>query len=175
MYKYLLLVFIFGLIGCKESIEPIKEQKIEQTLNRFYSITLDVLVKKDDSFHIYYMEENDKDFVEEKSVWVEFTGSETNQKIVFNLQENVYPNQLRIDFGIDNRQTEIKLNSILIEYFGKSKIFIGIDVFNYFRPNDISTAVDLTNLTLKSKLEKAGPSFYPLDNKLNDELKKLAK
>ena len=121
------------------------------------------------------MEENDKDFVEEKSVWVEFTGSETNQKIVFNLPENVYPNQLRIDFGIDNRQTEIKLNSILIEYFGKSKIFNGLDVFNYFRPNDISTAVDLTNLTLKSKLEKVGPSFYPLDNKLNDELKKLAK
>lgn len=181
--KYKILV-VFALMittlnSCKNEkreSQQVTEQKPSSETNDFFRITLDVVAKKDDSFHIFYTEDQTLNFSEEKSVWVEFKGNDESQKLVFDLPKGKIPTQLRVDYGLNKDQGDIKINSLEISYKGKSKVIPGSDYFKYFRPNLDNTAVDVGAQTVKALIKPgtkfSGPSTYPLEN-LPAELKNL--
>jgi len=177
MKKIVIYLFIFTIIGCKED-KSTKEDTVQEQVsnNDFFRVVLDVIVKKDDAFHIFYNEDGSTDFIEENSIWTEFKGSETSQKIVFDLPKDVIPSQLRIDFGLQKDQGEIKINSLEMSYYGKTTTISGADFFKYFRPNEGNTEVNLEQQTLKALIkpdkEFSGPSVYPLEP-LSKEIEKI--
>ncbi|MGV3697709.1 hypothetical protein [Flavobacterium sp.] len=144
--------------------------------NDFFRVTLDVVAKKDDSFHVFYTDDGTMNFSEDRSIWNEFKGSEESQKLVFDLPKGKKPTHLRIDYGLNKDQGEVKINSLEISYKEKSKVIPGSDYFKYFRPNLDNTVVNVGEQTVKALnapgKEFAGPSTYPLEN-LPAELKKL--
>ncbi len=120
----LLTVFLFS---CKNET---KEQKQEQEtvakeekneLNEeLFTITINAVVKKDDSFQVYYKNEEKDQFVEDKSLYNVFKGSDQAQDIRFALPKGEVPNYLRFDFGINKEQSEIVINSIKLDYLGQN-------------------------------------------------------
>jgi hypothetical protein len=137
---------------------------------------LDVVAHKDDSFHVFYTEDGTMNFSEDKSVWTEFKGSDESQKLIFDLPKGKIPTQLRIDYGLNKDQGEVKINSLEISYKGKSKLIPGADYFKYFRPDLNNTVADVGKQTVKPLIapgkEFVGRSTYPLEN-LPAELKSL--
>jgi hypothetical protein len=99
------IFFTVALASCKkdekaaEGNAPSTEAVVNDNVTTF---TLNAVVKKDDSFQIYYKQDNDVQapFDEKSSMYVEIKGSETAQDIVFRLPKDVMPTMLRFDFGV---------------------------------------------------------------------------
>ena len=117
-------------------------------------------------------------FDEKSSVWVELKGSPQTQKVVFNFPENTIPTQLRLDFGINQLQEDIVINNFRMDYAGKSFEAQGAKFFDLFRPNEIITGIDPATNTIKPIKQQGqyyGPSFYPNENAVTNEIEKLVK
>jgi len=178
MKKLIFILTALIVIGCKNDKTGNEEQPQQPTApagNEFFRITLDVIAKKDDAFHVFYTEDGGVDFVEENSVWVEFKGSDASQQLVFDLPKDRIPSQLRIDFGLKD-QGDIKINKLNMSYMGKETTISGQDFFKFFRPNEGNTIIDIPAQTLKAKpAEKfSGPSVYPTEL-LAPEIDKIIK
>jgi len=175
MKNLFVVLLVFSLISCKnEKTENAETQQTKEQPagNDFYTITLDVIAQKDDSFHVFYTEDGSVNFEENNSVWAEFKGSSNSQKLVFNLKKGVMPNQLRFDFGLNKQQGDVRLNSIEIAYLNQKVSFSGLEIFKFFRPNELSTTVDQANQTLKPINKDVNTSLYPIET-LKPELEKI--
>lgn len=170
----------FTLFSCKDkeaNVEPAAEAPKE--VSKEFTVTLDVKVKKDDSFHVYYSEDGTDNFVEENSVWAEFKATpDTNQQIAFKLPDGVFPTQLRIDFGANNQQEDIQLNGLTMGYAGKSfDIPVG-QFLTYFTPNPENAKYDQVTGVItplkKGQTPYFGPSFYPKPT-IQQKIAELAK
>jgi hypothetical protein len=164
------------LIGCKdensvENLEVVTPQNVESV----FKVSIVTTTKKDDDFCLFYTTDNTIDFKIEP-IWTSIKGQETPQKTVFKLPENVTPTQLRIDFGLNKNQDDIVLKSILLEYKGKKREFTGLEIGNFFRPDDNKCVFDSRTGVLKA-IEKDGnkqnPSLYPHESSLSSEINKL--
>ena len=185
MKKILIALLVFTMVGCKDD-KAVQEGKATQETSAnedLFKVTLDVVAKKDDKFHLFYTEDGTINFTEENSVWSEgFKGSENSQKIVFTLPKDKLPSTLRIDMGLTEDQGEIKINSLEMSYYGKTFTIPGADFFKYFRPNAGNTDVNVGAQTVKAVINPArkpgepfsGPSVYPMDT-LDAEIAKLTK
>lgn len=177
MKKLIALFSILTFLGCKDkdsqsNQDPEAQQEIKVEQNDFFKVSIDLVAKKDDSFHVFYNEDKSGNFVEEKSVWCEFKGSYSSQTLNFNLPKNVLPNQLRFDFGVNKEQEEVKINNISITYLDKKFNISGVDMSKYFNPNESSTS--LVGDILKPLSKGQNASVYPLEP-LTIELEKLFK
>ena len=78
------LVFVITLFSCKneENNKEIKEEENKIEVDDTFKVSLNVLVKKDDDFQIYYTENKGETFTEEKSIWVAVKGNDNLQKIM---------------------------------------------------------------------------------------------
>jgi hypothetical protein len=162
-----LTVFVSVFYGCKDENkqqEP-DAKKTEEVVNNSFTVTLDIVAKKDDNLHLYYTEDNSINFTEEQSVWAEIKGNEAAQKVVFKLPEDTLPTDLRFDIGYGKNieQKEIVVNNINFEYFGKSFNIKGNEIANYFYPNKESTILDATTgiLSRVKVDQETAPSLYP--------------
>lgn len=174
-----ILLLVTTLFSCKnESNNEKSEVENNQTeVSKNFKVTLNVVVKKDDNFQVYYTEKTSSDFNEKESVWVEVKGSENPQDVVFYIPENVLPSMFRLDLGVNDKQEDIKLNSVNVEYLGKSfKSDIPL-LANYFRALD-STQVDVKKGLIKATFKdgkRVEPAIYPHEEILKMELEKLFK
>ena len=174
-----ILLLVTTLFSCKNegNGEKTGNDNTQPEVTKNFKVSLNVLVKKDDNFQIYYTEKTSSDFNEKESVWVEVKGSENPQDVVFNIPENVLPTMFRLDFGVNDKQEDIKLNSVNIEYLGKSFKSETPLLANYFRPLD-STQVDVKTGLIKAILKdgkRVEPAIYPHEEILKIELEKLFK
>ena len=165
--------------SCKNenpTINPNDSQNQQEVLNDYFIVTVDVIVKKDDDFQIYYTEKTSADFNEQESLWVKVKGSETSQKVVFNLPNDVVPSLFRLDFGLNKEQEDIKLNSVEVNYLGKKFLMNGPEqLSNYFRP-EANTVIDLETDIIKAIVKdgiRVEPVLYPHEVPMERELKKL--
>jgi hypothetical protein len=179
--KFFSILFLAILVtACKKNDspdaalpKPIEEKPVEKN----FKIILDVLVKKDDNFQVYYTQTATENFTEEKSIWVAVKGSEELQKVVFDLPAGVAPNLLRLDFGLNKDQQDIKFSEVNMEYAGKKFTANGGMIGNYFRPLE-PTVLDIKTGMLWAK-DKDGkriePVLYPHEVPLGREIAKLTK
>ena len=178
------LICLFSMISCKKEVKPLDVEKepvatIEQELDKeLLKVSFDLIVKKDDNFHLYYTEDGTINFDEKKSIWLPVKGGDEIQEVTFKLPENVLPTHLRVDFGFgkNEAQSDIDLKSFRLKYY--DKIFEAKDasIFNYFYPNIDNTINPINTTILKKKVkdQEVGPILYPQET-LTIELAKLMK
>ena len=174
----LFLLFTTLFIGCKDekSVDSLDVVKPEIVDNSF-KVTLDVVVKKDDDLSLFYTEDGSIDFKSEP-IWIGIKGSNVSQKVVYTLPEGVYPTQIRLDFGMNKAQEDITLNSVTMEYKGKSKRIGCPEFVSLFRADDSKCSFDPLTGLIKAKVVdgiRRYPSLYPHESMLGPEIIKLAK
>jgi hypothetical protein len=118
------LVFVTTFVSCKnnevsknESVATEGSAEVKQ--DTVFTITLNATVLKDDSFQVYYKNDEMANYEEVNSLFTEFKGSDKPQDIVFRLPDGIIPDYIRMDFGVNKEQTEVKINSYKMSYFGK--------------------------------------------------------
>ena len=175
VFLILLCISMF-FISCKNETSKTKEPE-QELANDFFKVTLDVKVKKTDDFQIYYIENADENFSEEKSIWINVKGSENQQKVVFDLPKDIVPHLIRLDFGLSDTQEDITLYSIEMNYFGK-KFLINKNMFEtYFRPL-AQTQFDFNTGVLKPTFKdgkRVESVLHPHEVILAPEIDKLTK
>lgn len=163
--------------GCKDekSVDNLEIVKPEVIDNSF-KITLDVIVKENDDFSLFYTEDGSTDFTKVKPIWLGVKGSETSQKISYSLPEDVVPTQLRLDFGMNKNQKDIVLNSVTMDYNGKTKTIGCPELVSFFRADENKCTFDHVTGKIVAKIvdgNRQYPSLYPHEKALGTELDKF--
>jgi len=165
-------------VGCKDdksvdNLEVVKPEVVEN----FFKVSVSVIAKKDDDFSLFYTEDGSTDFKTEP-IWKGAKGQEGEQTIVYNLPEEVYPTQLRLDFGLKKDQDDIVLKSVVMEYKGNKREIKGAELGSFFRADENKCTFDPTTGIIKAVVkdgQRQYPSLYPLEKVLGPEILKLAK
>lgn len=180
--KILIGAALFALVfsSCKKDAEtttegttaPAVEEKI------VFKAEFDVIAEKDDSFAIYYTEDDTTNFPPENAVWGTVKGQAEPQKVTFDFPVDALPTDLRFDFGLKKgaEQGDVTLQSFKLSYAGKEFVAKGSEFYAYFSANkDVKAELDETKGTIKFPKNPAGtttPIFYPMPL-LKEQIKKL--
>ena len=173
--KYLLfsIVLLSVLTSCKKETET----KIEEPKkSNNFKVTLDMLIKNDDSLQLFYQDELIPKFDEKNSLWVPVKGSLNSQEVTFNLPEEIIPTSLRIDISKKEGQQPIKINNFTVSYLDKKFETKDSTMIYYFSANN-HLKYDPVNKTLTAipvKGESYDPYIYTTD-KLKAQVKNLLK
>ena len=151
-----LLIFFclfFAFYACQESTNMNKKTarvwinpdiKLEEGLIIKFSLT----VLKDDEFKIYYEEDYNKDFNEEKTIKTKVKGTNDEQLITYRFPSGVKPTKLRVDFGFNQNQIDFKINKLELYYKNKHLIVPAEALMDYFEIFDKRLIFDLPTKTL---------------------------
>ena len=137
--KVIIAVVLLSIlsISCKneKSVDqlPVVEEKLPESK---VNVTVDMVVPVDDSFQLFYTEDNTLNFSEEKCVRVNVQGKEKSQKIVFELPDDVAFTFMRFDVGENKQQKEMKIENFVIKYYDRKFEAKGNLFFQYFSPNN---------------------------------------
>lgn len=178
--KFLIIGFIsLFALSCKndKAAESLDVVAPEETKDNFFRVTLKAIVTKNDDFALYYTEDGSINFFDVKPIWQGVTGSETEQEIVFQLPEGVYPTQLRFDLGLNKEQSDIVIKGVKFSYKGNEFNANGAEFFNYFRADENQCTADPMTGVVKALVvngERKGPSLYPHQDILGAKLSELA-
>jgi hypothetical protein len=174
-----ILLLITTIFGCKDeksvdNLEIVKPDVIDNS----FKVTLDVIVKENDDFSLFYTEDGSTDFTKIEPIWISVKGSESSQKVIYSLPEDVIPTQLRLDFGINKNQKDIVLNNVSMNYKGKTKTIGCPNLVSFFRADDSKCTFDHVTGKIVAKIVDGKiqyPSLYPHETVLQPEIEKLIK
>jgi hypothetical protein len=175
------LTFFGVLISCKNDESKANQDKITETTTEvkkdtLFTITLNATVLKDDSFQVYYKSQGEERYIEEKSQFTEFKGSDKPQNIVFRLPDGVIPDNIRLDFGTNKDQEPIKINNFKVSYFGKDFSVNGTDFFKYLLVEKVTADYDPATAMISPKdINGIHDPQSTSEKGLYDEIQKLIK
>lgn len=171
------LLFTVIIVSCKKEPKAQEIKPKEEVVDKSFKVTLNLLIKKNDTIHLYYTEDNTIKFTEESSIWTSVLGKDQPQDVVFKLTESAYPTQFRIDLGVNKENEKIKLNGVKFNYLDKSFAVNDIAIYKYFRVNTDNSILDskTNELSRKDPNISSGASLYPLEIPLKTEIDKLAR
>ena len=170
--KILLASVMFLLLAsCKnESKETeAKSEKLPETFN----VAFNLIVKKDDTFQLYYTEDGTMNFGDALTVKSVIKGSDAPQEVLFKLPVDVLPTNIRLDFGDNKDQENIVINSMRLKYY--DKVFEAKNMKNLFYTVESQTKYDEATSTI-ILVKTPGQPYDPLmwsNEALGIELKKL--
>jgi hypothetical protein len=171
----LLITLAFASCKNKKSIDSL-ELVTPVLVDNNFKVTLNVIVKKDDTFSLFYTIDGSTDFSNIAPIWKAIKGEQNEQSLKYTLPENVYPTQLRFDFGLEKEQEDIILRSVILEYKDKKKEINGPQLVYFFRADDSKCVFDASTGLIKALIKngiKENPSLYPQEVNLGPELKNL--
>ncbi|HNP31934.1 MAG TPA: hypothetical protein PKN96_01430 [Flavobacterium sp.] len=169
------LIVSVTLTSCKIKDEEAKGETA-QTQNKGFKVTVNVISKTTDDFCLLYTEDGTINFGK-TVVWSSVPGNPEEQKVNFNLPEDVYPTELRFDLGLKQTATDtIYLKSLNFEYNGKKLDIVGAQLGQYFRADENHCKFDPTTgaiipVVKDGKVMQA--SIYPQEIELGNALKKF--
>ena len=175
-----ILVVLFGLfvfIGCKNNNSNDGGKSEAQKTIKPFTVTLRVVVKKDDDFCVLYTEDGTINFGS-NGIWKSVKGSENEQLIPFELPSDVIPTELRLDFGIKPEQTDVILKSVILEYKDKRREITGSELALFFRADENTCKFDANTGIVKANLKngvRQNPSLYPGELIVKQEIEKLVR
>jgi hypothetical protein len=164
-------------IGCKneKSVDELEVDK-PTVVENFFKVKLKFIAKKDDNFCLFYSEDGTTNFNPE-AIWNDVKGQADIQTIEYNLPNDVYPTQLRLDFGMKKEQEDIVLKGVILEYNGKIREILGAELGLYFRADETKCTFDPGTGIIKALIkdgQRQNPSLYPHEKVLKAEIEKLA-
>ncbi len=168
------LVLSVALYSCKDE-KKTEAAKVEDKPQTF-DVTLNMVVKQDDNFQLFYTDEATPGFDETKTLWVPVKGSDKAQDIVFKLPQDVIPTNIRVDLGNNAKQLPMKINDFKMTYYDKSFELRDTLITRNFVIGE-QLIYDKKTSTLTPNQGKASiydPLLYPQDN-LKQEIQKLVR
>lgn len=118
-------------LSCKDE----KKEEVKAPVLNNIQISLDLIIKKDDSLQLFYKDEAIPAFNEENSIITPVKGSSERQEIIFNLPEEITPSELRFDIGNKEGQSPVVINNFKMQY--KDVVYDSKDsTMLYFLPNN---------------------------------------
>lgn len=171
------ILFAGIFTSCKNEKSVGSSEGVESpVVDNNFKITLNVIVKRDDDFSLFYTEDGSINFTGEP-IWLGVKGSENIQQVVYNLPDEVFPTELRLDFGMKEDQEDIILKGVTLEYKGRKKEIVGANLINFFIADENKCTFDPSTGTIKAIIKdgvRQFPSLYPQEVNLKPEIKKLA-
>lgn len=164
------------LLSCKkDESKEVKRSEVTNTNENTFKVSLDLLLKKNDTIHLYYTEDGSINFNEENSVWLPVQGKDVSQHVTFILPKDVFPTEFRFDFGVNPKQDDVILNKVRFDFVDKSFEVKDSTIFNYFRIDENVTVMNSETKALRRKdsKQKNGPSLYPHEVPLKAAIGKL--
>jgi bifunctional DNA-binding transcriptional regulator/antitoxin component of YhaV-PrlF toxin-antitoxin module len=174
--KHFINFFAVLLIAFSCKNNKSEDSKTEETpAKQNFSVELDFVASKTDDFTLYFTENNTNEFVGAQTSWKGVNGGNVEEKITFDLAEQIIPTNIRIDLGI-KAQDSVVVKNVKVDYYGNTYQFKGSDFFNYFiKDAQFLTKTDPVKGTL-TILAKDGvyktPYYYPTQLTL-DKLKEI--
>ena len=137
MERFFFITCFMILVGCKEdkSENINKKTEYENRVNPYLTVTLKAKVEESDKFQLYFSEEILGQYHPEDIVEVNLKGSDDFQLINFELPERIYPIKLRVDLGVNKRESPIVIEEITLSTGSKSKVYRNSELLKYFKPN----------------------------------------
>jgi hypothetical protein len=125
-----LCLIAIAFTGCKG--EEKKAEGGEKAGNPSVEVVVDMVVKNDDVFQLFYTE-GGNDFGP-NSVYVNVPGKPESQQIVFDLPDDAYVGNLRLDVGQNEAQGEMAINKMIVKISDKELELSSADFLKYFTP-----------------------------------------
>ena len=170
---FVFLMFIL-LTSCKnDTSQNVNQKRIDAN----FKITLNVIVKKDDNFCLFYTQDGTTDFSKIQPIWVGVKGKETEQKVIYSLPKKALPTQLRLDFGLAKNQENIILKSVSIENNGKKRVINRPELAGFFIADVKKCTFNASNGVIRAVVKEGVrqyPSLFPQEESIKAELEKLA-
>ena len=174
LVAFILMSTVF--IGCKdEKLADQPKVSDSQVVDNMFKVTVDVVVKKDDDFSLYYTDGSGPEFKE--PLWTAVKGNVSQQKVLFVIPNENFPSEIRLDFGMKKEQEDIVLKGVILEYNGKRREILGAELGVYFRADETKCTFDSGTGIIKALIkdgQRQNPSLYPHDKVLKAEIEKLA-
>lgn len=183
---FVIFLLCMSLCSCKESTrnnessqKPIEGNSSTQTNSigpANFSLTLEVLMEKDDHLQLFYIQESTENYSVDQMLTQDVKGSSKFQSIIFDMPSEFYPFNLRIDLGTNPEQSVIKINKCTLKY-GDKKVDIKANEFKdyFFFNQGVEMTSDPTSFKLKTFKEGASNKYDPFlmgNQKLNTTLLK---
>ena len=177
-YSLVALFAISSLVSCKidkkyeNKTEPAAvEVEADATSTGKVVVTLNAIITEDDSFQLFYTEDGSLDFNGDFTKVLPVKGKPEAQDIRFVLRDEAAPSSLRLDIGDNKKQGNIILNTITVNYNGKSFVIKGgTEFLKYFQSTNVGTQdVNANSVTLVPKEIDGNydPMFYPTGDLIN--------
>jgi len=179
--KFIAVLFLLTnlFVGCKDekSVDNLEvvNNKVE---DNSFRVVLDVEAKAKDDFSLFYTEDGTIDFSKITPIWQSVKGLGTSEQVTYVLPEGVIPTQIRLDFGMNKSQEDIKINSITLNYKGNLKKIGSPEFVSYFRADETKCDFDPVTGIVKAKVidgVRQYPSLYPHEAAVKKEIEKLVK
>ena len=159
---FFIIVILVGFMSCNDKK---KQDDLKPDFKENFSLELEVVASKKDDFTLYYTEDNTVSFVGGNAAWKGVNGGNIEEKIIFDLSEEITPTDIRLDFGLNKLQDSVEIKNIKILYYGNEMSIKGSDFFNWFiKDEKFKTKTDVNNSSIKffkSDNEWITPYFYP--------------
>ena len=152
MKKYIVFVFAFIalLVSCKNNNDANKEAvqkapKVKEKVSKEFRVSIKGKFSKEDSFQLYYIEDESETYSEKKSIWAKVDPSDASQEVTFVIPNEIYPNNIRLDLGINKEQVSIDIEEIKLSYKKNQLVILGSEVKDYFALNRHMKQEDVSN------------------------------
>tara|TARA_B110000967_G_C18900429_1_gene574488 strand:- start:6596 stop:7135 length:540 start_codon:yes stop_codon:yes gene_type:complete len=169
MKIFLQIIILVLLVGCKyknQKTEIHESSIIGNKIDREFQfeVIMDVVVKKNDKFHLFFKDLNVKDYSANRVLEKKINGIDQIQTIVFLIPVEVIPTGLRIDFGINYSQEPIALLGFKIRYDNNEFDFNENKFEQLFRPNKFVNYNEKTKLITTSSIQgQYDPNFESIN------------
>lgn len=174
------LLMLFILTSCKKEADKVEGDKNQVELKETFDVTFNLVVAKEDTFKLYYTEDESLNFGDDRAVSCVVKGSTTPQDLIFKLPPDVLPVNVRLDFGDNVDQGDVIVNSMKFKYLKNTyeKVFgPSEEITHYFYPLEAQIKIDNATKTVKL-LKPKGQIHDPLmwsNQLLSEEIIKLYK
>lgn len=175
------VLIVFAFVSCKNETEKKANEGSKTELKETFDVSFNLTIPKDDTFQLFYTEDGSLNFGDDRSVKSVVKGSAAPQTVLFKLPADVFPNQIRLDFGDNPEQGSVVVNSMKAKYLDKSyNVTFGPgkeSVTHYFYLLEQQVKYDEATSTI-SMLNPKGQIHDPLmwsNQLLSEEMAKLYK
>lgn len=137
LFLSLLTIFISSCKNEESKIVNDKETTSEITINpNTLKVELDIVIQNDDELILFWKDASISYFDAENTIYYGVKGSDSSQKVVFEFDEGIVPNDIRIDVSSKKEQLPIKLNFIKISQQDRVFVVDKDNFLKYFKEND---------------------------------------
>jgi hypothetical protein len=140
-----------------ESNNKIKEQP---KLESVFKINLNMVIPNDDTIEVFYLDYDDTNYSYKTKVTKKVIGSSKAQNIEVLLPKEIFPNSLRIDFGLNRSEEDVVLNSVAMTYEDFSMVLTAEEFHAFFMPNKYINYIKETGVVERKVVDgKYDPYF----------------
>jgi hypothetical protein len=154
MKTNLLLIILLLFISCKKETNDSKV--VKSYTDDKMKICFDLIVQKDDSLQLFYIDQGIPNFAEEYSQWEAIKGSAEKQQVSFIIPEPIIPTAIRLDFGKTKKQEEFKIINCTMEYHDRKYSTKDSTICHYFSANN-QFQYDASAMTLRVVNDSSQP------------------